>query len=653
MRTLYRPDDLGASANDPRRCCRSAQLRIAGAAGRELQARLHAGPGRQDVYGERGHRPTCSKPKAATSTRQATATGGFPRAACSLSPDTGDDAGAGAGARARALLPAAPLPRSVPSTRSTPRLSSPTTPTTCWCVETRDALGQHRSTRRQRLPRAAAAADDRPQRQPLRGRVRRAGHGGRHGGDGQSQSKTVEATRWTASTPTWPRPTCSRTWPTRLPIRTPSCSEATTRLVYDLFAYQRTTSRGRSRSRRSSYTLARETHDADLDAGELTKVQHSFAYSDGFGREIQKKIQAEPQARSTRQGGRRMTSARAGWAAAGRCSTTRASRSGSTSRSSPTPTASSSMSRIGVSPILFYDPVERVVATLHPNHTWEKVVFDPVAAGDLGCQRHGADRRSGRRSRRGRLLRAACRQTTTCRPGTPSAAAARSDHTSRRPRERPRSTPTRRPSPTRLARPHLPHRRPQQVRAQGDTPVEASPKSSRTRVVLDIEGNQREVIDAQDRVVMRYDYDMLGNRIHPAEHGGRRALDAERRRGQPIRAWDAGDTSSAPSTTNCAGRCASSCAGPMRTNQTRGPEREVLFGKIEYGEGQADDVALEPAHAGVQELRWRRCGHQRSVRLQGQSAARQPAVGGGLQRYTGLGRCRGPGSATIYEQHDL
>ena len=33
--------------------------------------------------------------------------------------------------------------------------------------------------------------------------------------------------------------------------------------------------------------------------------------------------------------------------------------------------------RIGVSPVLFYDPVERVVATLHPNHTYEKVVFDP------------------------------------------------------------------------------------------------------------------------------------------------------------------------------------------------------------------------------------------------------------------------------------
>src|SRR4029453_6342762 len=32
---------------------------------------------------------------------------------------------------------------------------------------------------------------------------------------------------------------------------------------------------------------------------------------------------------------------------------------------------------VGVSATLFYDPVGRVVATLHPNHTYEKVVFDP------------------------------------------------------------------------------------------------------------------------------------------------------------------------------------------------------------------------------------------------------------------------------------
>src|SRR5262249_39547573 len=32
---------------------------------------------------------------------------------------------------------------------------------------------------------------------------------------------------------------------------------------------------------------------------------------------------------------------------------------------------------MGISPVLFYDPVQRVVGTLHPNHAWEKVVFEP------------------------------------------------------------------------------------------------------------------------------------------------------------------------------------------------------------------------------------------------------------------------------------
>ena len=36
-----------------------------------------------------------------------------------------------------------------------------------------------------------------------------------------------------------------------------------------------------------------------------------------------------------------------------------------------------SIEKWGVSPTLFYDSAERVVATLHPNNTFEKVVFDP------------------------------------------------------------------------------------------------------------------------------------------------------------------------------------------------------------------------------------------------------------------------------------
>jgi hypothetical protein len=41
-------------------------------------------------------------------------------------------------------------------------------------------------------------------------------------------------------------------------------------------------------------------------------------------------------------------------------------------------------------------------------------------------------------------------------------------------------------------------------------------KDANARTVRDIEGNQREVIDALDRIVMRYDYDMLGTRLHQA-----------------------------------------------------------------------------------------------------------------------------------------
>ena len=59
-----------------------------------------------------------------------------------------------------------------------------------------------------------------------------------------------------------------------------------------------------------------------------------------------------------------------------------------------------------------------------------------------------------------------------------------------------------------------------------------------TRTILDIEGNQREVIDAKGRIVMRYDYDMLGNRIHQAsmEAGERWMLGDVA--GNPIGAWD-------------------------------------------------------------------------------------------------------------------
>jgi RHS repeat-associated protein len=99
-----------------------------------------------------------------------------------------------------------------------------------------------------------------------------------------------------------------------------------------------------------------------------------------------------------------------------------------------------------------------------------------------------------------------------------------------------------------------------------------------TRIVLDIEGNQREVIDAKDRVVMRYDYDMLGNRVHQAsmEAGQRWMLNDVA--GKPLYAWDSRDhrfrTSYDP------------LRRPTDSFLSEGGGAEMVVGRSIYGEGR-------------------------------------------------------------------
>src|SRR5262249_51976711 len=136
--------------------------------------------------------------------------------------------------------------------------------------------------------------------------------------------------------------------------------------------------------------LARETHVSESAPAVGLRIQTSCSYSDGFGREIQKKIQAEPGPVPMRDvsgeiirntGGQpQMTpnDVSSRWVGSG---WTIFNNKGKPVRQyEPFFTDTHRFEfdvRIGVSPILFYDPVQRVVATLHPNHTWEKVVFDP------------------------------------------------------------------------------------------------------------------------------------------------------------------------------------------------------------------------------------------------------------------------------------
>jgi hypothetical protein len=206
-----------------------------------------------------------------------------------------------------------------------------------------------------------------------------------------------------------------------------------------------------------------------------------------------------------------------------------------------------------VSPVLFYDPVERVVATLHPNHTWEKVVFDPWRqetwdVNDTVLLDPAADPDVG-----GFFRRLATAEYL------PTWHALRTDPTYAESFEARYPDSTDRTHETQAAHKTEVHAGTPTI-AHFDTlgrtfltvafnrfARNGSTLEERyfTRVELDIEGNQRAVRDAVQqngdalgRVVMRYDYDMLSNRVHQAsmEAGERWMLNDVT--GKPIRAWD-------------------------------------------------------------------------------------------------------------------
>lgn len=374
-------------------------------------------------------------------------------------------------------------------------------------------------------------------------------------------------------------------------------SRATTRLVYDLFAYYRTKNQPAPQPA-VVYTLARETHDSEPVSASDLKTQHSFSYSDGFGREIQKKIQAEPGPAPTRDthgklilkdGQPLMTTddVNPRWVGSG---WTVFNNKGKPIRQyEPFFTDTHGFEfdvRIGVSPVLFYDPVERVVATLHPNHTWEKVVFDSwrQETWDVNDTVLVADPSTdpdvGDFFRRLPVVDYlptwyAQRQGSTPAQQEQVAASKSAIHA---------NTPTVSHFDS-LGRTFLTIA--QNRFKYSDTPPTDAPteESHRTRVILDIEGNQREVIDARDRVVMRYDYGMAGpeedkeganNRIHQAsmEAGERWMLNDVA--GKPLYAWDSRDHQFRITY--------DSLRRPAESFMREGAGAEMLVGRTIYGE---------------------------------------------------------------------
>jgi RHS repeat-associated protein len=342
---------------------------------------------------------------------------------------------------------------------------------------------------------------------------------------------------------------------------------ASSRLVYDLFAYYRTRNDPQPQPA-TVYTLTRVTHDADLAPGAQTKIQHSFSYSDGFGREIQKKIQAEPGPLAP---GGPVADPR--WVGSGW--TVFNNKGKPVRKYEPffTGTHEFEFARsMGVSSVIFYDPAGRVVGALRPNHTWEKTVFDPwrqetwdvndtVSIDDPKTDLHVGDyfRRlpdveylPGWYSQRadgamGVEERAAAIKATF-HAETPSVAFADS-----------------------LGRQFLTvaHNRFERNGATVD-------EKYATRVDLDIEGNQRAVIDALDRIVMRYDYNLLGGPIHSSgmEAGERWALnDVD---GKAVYGWD--------SRSHRLRTVYDALRRPVEVYLQAGGEPELLVGKTVYGE---------------------------------------------------------------------
>jgi RHS repeat-associated protein len=321
----------------------------------------------------------------------------------------------------------------------------------------------------------------------------------------------------------------------RGPLAAQLLGSATSRVVYDLGRFAQAPSTPQDPLPICAATIARETHVQNVPPGQASQLQVSISYSDGFGREIQKKSQADPGPLSPSGG----PAVNPRWICTG---WTIWNNKGKPVRTyEPFFAASSDFSygtTVGVAFTLFYDPAGRVAANLHPDHSWEKIIFDPWRQKSWDDNDTvlildpSADADVG--SYFARIPRADYMPTwyttqNNAMPGTPAQQAAQKasvyagtystlQYDS-------------------LGRTFLTFAY-DRYQLGSATPVE---NRFRTTVVFDIEGNQRTITDALLRVIVAYDYDMLSHRIHQSsvDAGDRWVLNDAT--GKPYLGWDSRD----------------------------------------------------------------------------------------------------------------
>jgi RHS repeat-associated protein len=372
---------------------------------------------------------------------------------------------------------------------------------------------------------------------------------------------------------------------------------ATTRIVYDVsrFYVTRLTTPSDSRTWEPVFaaTIVRETHVSDLPENSTSKLQVDFGYSDGFGRVIQTKAQAEPGPVVDNGPTVDPRWVGSGW--------TIYNNKGKPVRQyepffSKLPKGHQYEfdAQVGVSPIFCYDPLDRVVATIHPNQTYEKVVFDPwdQATWDVNDTvlidpTHDPD--VGNFFPR---LPAADYAPTWYALRTDPANAAQATQIWPDPKIMAAEIAAATKAAAHAKTPTLAH-----FDTLGRTFLTIADNGPYgpypTHSELDIEGNQRSVTDALGRVVMRYDYDVLGTRIHQAsmEAGERWTLNDAT--GKGIRAWDTRGHNLRSTYDPLRRPTGSFVQGTDSTNSDpRTVSDEIQYDKIEYGDEQAYEPSL-------------------------------------------------------------
>jgi hypothetical protein len=237
-----------------------------------------------------------------------------------------------------------------------------------------------------------------------------------------------------------------------------------------------------------------------------TGIQQAFCYSDGFGHEAQHKLQAEP-GQVPGQGDARIDPR---WVGSG---WTIFNNKGNPVRQyEPFFSATHDFefaATIGVSATLIYDPVGRVVATLNADHTFQKTMFDPWRqeiwdSNDTVLPDPGQDPDVGPligalpeedylptwcQQREGGALGTAQAEAATkaaVHQGTPGLGLV---------------------DPLGRVFMSVEHNR----FVRDDVAID---EFYPTRSAIDIQGNERTVTDALGRVIVTYEYDVGGGRIH-------------------------------------------------------------------------------------------------------------------------------------------